>query len=87
MGYHNSVHFFRQFRQHHGTTPQVWRKTQLSISVISIYCLVVWRSARLRRTVAYDSCVSPEYRRKYSRYICNPNFAIAYAITLFSSLE
>ncbi|MBW4683507.1 MAG: response regulator [Komarekiella atlantica HA4396-MV6] len=29
-GYHNSVHFFRQFRQHHGTTPQVWRKTQLN---------------------------------------------------------
>ncbi len=29
VGYHNSVHFFRQFRQHNGTTPQTWRKTQL----------------------------------------------------------
>nr|WP_263627713.1 AraC family transcriptional regulator [Komarekiella delphini-convector] len=29
VGYQNTVHFFRQFRQHHGTTPQVWRKTQL----------------------------------------------------------
>jgi YesN/AraC family two-component response regulator len=25
VGYHCAVHFFRQFRQHHGTTPQVWR--------------------------------------------------------------
>ncbi|GAB4196093.1 MAG: hypothetical protein Fur006_43220 [Coleofasciculaceae cyanobacterium] len=25
VGYHNSVHFFRQFRQFHGTTPQAWR--------------------------------------------------------------
>lgn len=24
-GYQNQCHFFRQFRQHHGTTPQVWR--------------------------------------------------------------
>jgi YesN/AraC family two-component response regulator len=25
VGYHCAVHFFRQFRQHHGTTPQAWR--------------------------------------------------------------
>lgn len=25
VGYHNAVHFFRQFRQLHGTTPQAWR--------------------------------------------------------------
>lgn len=25
VGYHNAVHFFRQFRQRHGTTPQAWR--------------------------------------------------------------
>jgi YesN/AraC family two-component response regulator len=25
VGYHHTVHFFRQFRQLHGTTPQVWR--------------------------------------------------------------
>ncbi len=25
VGYNNAVHFFRQFRQLHGTTPQVWR--------------------------------------------------------------
>ncbi|MBD2385485.1 helix-turn-helix domain-containing protein [Cylindrospermum sp. FACHB-282] len=29
IGYQNVVHFFRQFRQHHGTTPQAWRKAQL----------------------------------------------------------
>jgi YesN/AraC family two-component response regulator len=27
VGYHNAVHFFRQFRQLHGTTPQAWRST------------------------------------------------------------
>lgn len=27
-GYQNIVHFFRQFRQFHGTTPQTWRTTQ-----------------------------------------------------------
>ncbi|MBR8838021.1 MAG: DNA-binding response regulator [Stigonema ocellatum SAG 48.90 = DSM 106950] len=26
IGYQSLVHFFRQFRTHHGTTPQVWRK-------------------------------------------------------------
>ena len=33
VGYQSAVHFFRQFRQHHGTTPQAWRRgvaTQLS---------------------------------------------------------
>lgn len=25
VGYHHAVHFFRQFRQLHGTTPQAWR--------------------------------------------------------------
>ncbi len=29
VGYQCAVHFFRQFRQHHGTTPQVWRKSHL----------------------------------------------------------
>lgn len=28
VGYQNVVHFFRQFRQHHGTTPQAWRTLQ-----------------------------------------------------------
>lgn len=27
VGYNCAVHFFRQFRQHHSTTPQAWRKT------------------------------------------------------------
>jgi YesN/AraC family two-component response regulator len=27
VGYHHTVHFFRQFRQIHGTTPQAWRST------------------------------------------------------------
>lgn len=27
VGYHHIVHFFRQFRQLHGTTPQAWRNT------------------------------------------------------------
>jgi PAS domain S-box-containing protein len=34
VGYQNEGHFFRQFRQYHGTTPQVWRnwqKTQLIV--------------------------------------------------------
>ncbi len=26
VGYQSMVHFFRQFRQHHGTSPQAWRK-------------------------------------------------------------
>ena len=26
VGYQSAVHFFRQFRQHHGTTPQAWRR-------------------------------------------------------------
>ncbi|MBD1926372.1 DNA-binding response regulator [Trichocoleus sp. FACHB-90] len=30
VGYHNAVHFFRQFRQFHGTTPQAWRNTNRS---------------------------------------------------------
>ncbi|MEH2072566.1 MAG: response regulator [Nostoc sp.] len=28
VGYQNAVHFFRQFRQYHGTTPQAWRNAQ-----------------------------------------------------------
>lgn len=28
VGYQNDGHFFRQFRQYHGTTPQVWRNWQ-----------------------------------------------------------
>lgn len=28
VGYQNEVHFFRQFRKYHGTTPQVWRNLQ-----------------------------------------------------------
>lgn len=30
VGYNNAVHFFRQFRQFHGTTPQAWRSTHRS---------------------------------------------------------
>jgi AraC-like DNA-binding protein len=30
VGYQNAGHFFRQFRQYHGTTPQSWRKAQLN---------------------------------------------------------
>lgn len=26
VGYQNACHFFRQFRQHHGTTPYAWKK-------------------------------------------------------------
>ena len=29
VGYQNTCYFFRQFRQHKGTTPQVWRERQL----------------------------------------------------------
>ncbi len=29
VGYQHERHFFRQFRQHHGTTPQNWRKAML----------------------------------------------------------
>ena len=28
VGYQNTCHFFRQFRQYQGTTPQAWRKQQ-----------------------------------------------------------
>jgi YesN/AraC family two-component response regulator len=28
VGYQNTGHFFRQFRQYHDSTPQAWRKTQ-----------------------------------------------------------
>ncbi len=28
VGYQHEGHFFRQFRQYHGTTPQAWRKAQ-----------------------------------------------------------
>jgi AraC-like DNA-binding protein len=28
IGYQHEGHFFRQFRQYHGTTPQAWRKAQ-----------------------------------------------------------
>jgi len=28
VGYHHVVHFFRQFRRFHGTTPQGWRNSQ-----------------------------------------------------------
>jgi YesN/AraC family two-component response regulator len=38
VGYQNTGHFFRQFRQYHGTTPQVWRKqerTQVSTKYTS----------------------------------------------------
>ncbi len=30
LGYQHSVHFFRQFRQFHGTTPQAWRSANRS---------------------------------------------------------
>ncbi|MBW4596297.1 MAG: AraC family transcriptional regulator [Brasilonema angustatum HA4187-MV1] len=30
VGYQHEGHFFRQFRQYHGTTPQAWRKMQHS---------------------------------------------------------
>lgn len=30
VGYQHEGHFFRQFRQYHGTTPQAWRKMQQS---------------------------------------------------------
>jgi YesN/AraC family two-component response regulator len=29
VGYQNTGHFFRQFRQYHGNTPQGWRKAQI----------------------------------------------------------
>ena len=32
VGYQCAVHFFRQFRQHQGTTPQAWRKERCSYS-------------------------------------------------------
>lgn len=31
VGYQCIVHFFRQFRQYHGTTPQLWRKSHLHL--------------------------------------------------------
>jgi AraC-like DNA-binding protein len=30
VGYQHEGYFFRQFRRHHGSTPQAWRKTQRS---------------------------------------------------------
>ena len=30
VGYQNTCHFFRQFRQYQGTTPQAWRKKHLA---------------------------------------------------------
>jgi YesN/AraC family two-component response regulator len=30
VGYQSMTHFFRQFRQHHRTSPQAWRKKQLA---------------------------------------------------------
>jgi YesN/AraC family two-component response regulator len=30
VGYRNANHFFRQFRQYHGTTPQIWRNAYRS---------------------------------------------------------
>ena len=30
VGYQNTCHFFRQFRQYQGTTPQAWRKASLN---------------------------------------------------------
>lgn len=32
VGYQHPVHFFRQFRQYYGTTPQAWRKTRCNNS-------------------------------------------------------
>ena len=29
IGYQNTCHFFRQFRQYQGTTPQTWRQQHL----------------------------------------------------------
>ncbi|MBD2386259.1 response regulator transcription factor [Cylindrospermum sp. FACHB-282] len=29
LGYQNACHFSRQFRQHHGLSPKIWRKQQL----------------------------------------------------------
>ncbi|KAB8330250.1 response regulator transcription factor [Scytonema tolypothrichoides VB-61278] len=34
VGYQHPVHFFRQFRQYHGTTPQAWRKAKACCSFI-----------------------------------------------------
>ncbi len=33
LGYQNTCHFSRQFRQHHGAPPQAWRKVQQNHSV------------------------------------------------------
>ena len=33
IGYQNTCHFFRQFRQYQGTTPQAWRKNHLQINL------------------------------------------------------
>ncbi|MEH2270497.1 MAG: DNA-binding response regulator [Nostoc sp.] len=33
VGYQCMVHFFRQFRQHHGTTPQAWRRASATSSL------------------------------------------------------
>lgn len=34
VGYQHPVHFFRQFRQYHATTPQAWRKAHCSLKTI-----------------------------------------------------
>lgn len=31
VGYRNINYFFRQFRHHYGTTPQIWRESQRTI--------------------------------------------------------
>lgn len=36
LGYQNTCHFSRQFRQHHGAPPQAWRKVHQGRSLMSI---------------------------------------------------
>jgi AraC-like DNA-binding protein len=33
LGYQNACHFSRQFRQHHGLSPKIWRKQQQLLQV------------------------------------------------------